>query len=349
MKAKKTILRTTRILFSTVLAIIFALSIFSCKQKNIRRYADVKKLDFGVAVRPSDMLFPERAKLLTDHFNILVSENNFKMQHLRPNANFWNWGDVDQLINFAEEHKMKVKGHTFIWHSQNSGFVSNLKTREDALKVLKETITETLTRYKGRIAEYDVCNEIFEEDGTLRNSVWMRNIGPEYIDIAFQTAREADPSVKLFLNDYSNEYAGTAKADAFYTLVKSMVERGIPIDGVGFQMHMIAEDPIKEAALLSNIRRFNDLGLTVSFTEVDVRIKMPVTPEKEAEQEAAYKTLLRIAMEEPNVKSFIMWGYTDAQSWIPASFGGYGSAHLFDDKFQPKPLYFTLMDMIKAK
>ncbi len=349
MKAKKSILRITRILFSTALAIVFALSIFGCVEKNIRRYADAKKLDFGVAVRPSDMLYPERAELLADHFNILVAENTMKMQYLRPNPTFWNWSDIDQLINFAEEHKMKIKGHTFIWHSQNSGFVSSLNTREDALKVLRETITETLTRYKGRIAEYDICNEIFEENGTLRDSVWMRTIGPEYVDIAFQTAREADPSVKLLLNDYNNEYAGTAKADAFYNLVKYMVERGIPIDGVGFQMHMIAKDPIKEAALLANIRRFNDLGLTVSFTEVDVRIQMPVTPEKEAQQEAAYKTLLRIAMEEPNVKSFILWGYTDLQSWIPATFGGYGSAHLFDDKFQPKPVYHTLMDMIKAK
>ena len=170
-KLQKNIVSIGKTIAFSTFVIVFSLSLFGCLEKNIRGYADAKKLDFGVAVRPSDMLYPERAELLADHFNILVSENNFKMQHLRPNANFWNWGDVDQLINFAEEHKMKVKGHTFIWHSQNSGFVSSLNTREDALKVLKETITETLTRYKGRIAEYDVCNEIFEDNGIGRAHV----------------------------------------------------------------------------------------------------------------------------------------------------------------------------------
>ncbi len=302
-----------------------------------------------MAVRPGDMLDPQRAKLLKEHFNLLVAENTMKMQYLRPTPTFWNWGDVDMLVNFAEANKMKAKGHTFIWHAQNPPFIMGLNSREAALKAMTETITETLTRYKGRIAEYDVCNEVFEEDGTLRNSVWMRNIGAEYIDIAFQTARAADPSVKLILNDYNNEYAGTAKADAFYALVKSMVERGIPIDGVGLQLHMMAKHPINETALRETIRRFRDLGLTVSFTEVDVRIQSPVTPDKEAEQESVYATLLGIAMDEPNVKSFILWGYTDAQSWIPATFGGYDSAHLFDREMKPKKVYRTLMDMIKAK
>lgn len=331
------------------LVFLAALSTGCNGAKTVRQHADKKNMRFGVAVRPGDLLDASKADLIKENFNVLVTENTMKLQYLRPSKTFWNWSDVDTLVAFAKENKMKVRGHTFIWHQQNPAFIGGLTTREEALAVMKETITETLSRYKGVFSDYDVCNEVFNEDGTLRDTVWLRAIGTDYIDIAFKTAREADPGLKLILNDYNNEYAGSPKGDAFYEYVKGMVARGIPIDGVGFQLHMMAQQPIQEEALRANIARFRELGLSVVFTEVDVRIKLPVTPEKEAEQTEVYAKLMEIALDEPNVNYVVLWGYTDSQSWIPAAFGGFGSAHLFTGDNKPKPVFTTVTDLIKAR
>lgn len=319
--------------------------LLSCSPATMRSLADKKQLLFGVAIRPSDLLDPKDARLLQKNFNILVAENIMKLQYLRPTEPFWNWSDPDKLVQFAENNNMKLRGHTFVWHNQNPPFINNLTNKEKAIQVLQDTINQVLTRYKGKFYEYDVCNEIIDDTGRLRDSIWMKTIGTEYIDIAFKTARAADPGVKLILNDYNNEYAGTTKGDAFYRLVKELVERNIPIDGVGFQLHVLAEQPINEQALRSNIKRFKELGLSVSFTEVDVRIKMPLTAEKQAAQQKVYLDLLRIALDE-KVSSFVLWGYTDAYSWIPGTFAGYGSAHPFDKDKTPKPVFKKMKEII---
>ena len=327
--------------------LVSAFLVLSCFSPTMRKIADTKQFLLGVAVRPSDLLDPKDTKLVQDNFNILVPENIMKLQYLRPTETFWNWSDPDKLVQFAEANNMKLRGHTFVWHNQNPPFINNLSEKNKAIQILQDTITQVLTRYKGKFYEYDVCNEVIDDNGVLRNSIWMKTIGPEYIDMAFKTARQADPSVKLILNDYNNEYAGTTKGDAFYKLVKDMVDRKIPIDGVGFQLHVMAEQPVNEQALRANIKRFRDLGLSVSFTEVDVRLKLPVTPEKEAAQQKVYLDLLRIAREE-QVSCFMLWGYTDAYSWIPGTFAGYGSAHPFDAKKNPKPVFNEMKKLVTS-
>lgn len=330
-----------------ILLVLTILCVAACSgQKTMRNLADKKNLTFGVAIQAGDIYDPATIALYTDNFNLFVPENTFKWKNIRPTLKFWNWSDMDKMVDFAEQNKIKMKGHTFVWHQQNPPYLDSLKTRDDAIAMLNEHITTIMTRYKGRIYEYDVANEVLNEDGTMRDTIWLRIIGPDYLDIAFKTAREADPKARLILNDYNNEYAGTAKGDGFYTLVKDLKERNIPIDGVGLQLHMIAKDPIKEAALRKNIQRFNDLGLFVSFTEIDVRVAVPLTPEKEKEQTAAYKKLMEIALTEPNAGSFIVWGYTDKKSWIPATFPGYGDAHLFDREVNPKPVWAELKTML---
>lgn len=314
--------------------------------KTVREFADKKKLHFGVSVQAADVLDPATIDLVTENFNIIIPENTLKWANIRPNKTFWNWSDMDNIVAFAQKHKIIVKGHTFVWHQQNAPFVNALKTREDAIEVLEEQITEVMTRYKGKIAEYDVANEVLEEDGTMRNTIWLKTIGDDYLDIAFKAARKADPKAKLILNDYNNENMGNTKADAFYELVKSLIERNVPIDGVGFQMHLMAMHPVQEEAVRANVARFRELGLTVSFSEIDVRVKLPMTPEKEAEQIDVYTKLMEIVLTEPNVDSFIMWGYTDKMSWIPQFFPGFGFAHLYDRDVQPKPVYEVIKKMI---
>lgn len=339
----------TRILGSATLFAAACLTLASCGLSTMRSRADKAGVTFGLAVQAGDVLDPAVKKFIVSNFNLIVPENTLKWQHIRPTKTFWNWSDMDALVAFAEENKIAMKGHTFVWHQQNPPYVSGLKTREEAVALLTDQITTIMTRYKGKIREYDVANEVLNEDGTLRDTVWLRAIGPDYLDIAFKAARAADPGAILVLNDYNNEYAGTAKADGFYELAKSLKERGVPLDAVGLQLHLMADFPLDAEALKKTIARFRELGMPVSFTEVDVRVKLPLTPEKEAAQRAIYEGLLDIAKNESGAGTFVLWGYTDKKSWIPASFPGYGSAHPFDAKGEPKPLYDGMKELLGKK
>jgi endo-1,4-beta-xylanase len=321
-----------------------------CNQpRTVSEYATKKGLLFGVAVQAGDISNPVDAALIKQNFNLIVPENTMKWSLLRPNKTFWNWSDMDALVAFAQKNKMKIKGHTFLWHQQNPGYVNNLKTREEAIALMSDQITTVMTRYKGKIFEYDIANETLNDDGTMRDSIWYTTIGPDYLDIAFRTARKADPGAKLILNDYNTENIGSAKSDAFYELVKGMVDRKVPIDGVGIQMHLMAEPPVNEQSVRDNIKRLNQLGLAVSFTEVDVRAVLPVTPGREQEQINVFTKLMEIALSEENAKTYIVWGYTDKRSWVPAFFPGYGNANLFDKDLKPKKAFYSLAKMIKEK
>lgn len=334
----------------TVVTLTVALSAIGCAtEKTVRKAADKKHLIFGTAIQPASITTPAERQLIKDNFNLIVPENTMKWQNLRPNADFWNWSDMDAMVAFAQKNKIQMRGHTFVWHQQNPPYVNNLKTREAAIALLDDHITTTMTRYKGKIYEYDIANEVLNENGTMRESLWYTVLGPDYVDIAFIIARKADPEARLVLNDYNNENKGNAKADAFFELAKGMKNRGIPIDGVGMQLHLSADSPLDEQAIRDNIRQFNDLGLFVNFTEIDVRVAMPVTPEREKAQIAIYEKLLVIAQSEPNAHNIIVWCYTDKNSWIPRTFPGYGSAHLFDVDLNPKPAFLALAKMIRAK
>lgn len=322
-----------------LVAAVLVLSLLSAgcsKKAPILKAADKHGLIFGTAIKAGDILDPEMSEFIASHFNLIVPEDTMKWRNIRPTKQFWNWVDLDKMVDFAEENDLVMKGHPLIWDEQTPGFVNSVKTKEDALEILVEHITEIMTRYKGRIRIYDVVNEPFEEDGSMLDSFWYRTCGTEYIDVAFRTAREIDPDAELILNEFNNEFAGHPKSDGMYEFVKGMVERGVPIDGIGIQMHIMAESYFNAEALRENIQRYADLGLTVSFTEIDIRIKNPVTEDKETQQVAAYRGLMEAALANENAKHFVVWGFADNRSWVPRAFSGYGSAHLFESDVEPR-------------
>jgi endo-1,4-beta-xylanase len=338
--------RIARRAFSVMIALAAFFIATACAKPTMASQFGKKGVTFGVAVQAADVLDPKCVAVVKENFNLIVPENTMKWRNLRPTKGFWNWSDMDAMVKFAAANGIAMKGHTFVWHQQNAPYVEGLKTRDEAIALLQEQITTVMTRYKGKIREYDVANEVLNEDGTMRDTVWLRTIGDDYLDIAFKAARAADPDAKLYLNDYNNEYEGSAKGDGFYELAKALKQRNVPIDGVGFQLHVMGTAPLNADNLRSNVRRFAALGLLASFTEIDVRIPVPVTPEMEATQTEVYRQLLDIALTEPNARSFIVWGYTDKRSWIPAAFPGFGSAHLFDRAEKSKPAYEALKEMI---
>ncbi|MBQ0161886.1 MAG: endo-1,4-beta-xylanase [Treponema sp.] len=324
---------------SIVSIFLMAVLCFSSCGKSFRDGAKEKGFNSGIALAAGSFLDPNVAKIVKENSYIVVSENSMKWQNLRPNKTFWNWNDVDQLIKFADENGMIVKWHTLFWHQQNSNFISSNWTREEALAAMDEHIETIMTRYKGKIKEYDVVNEMFEEDGSFRQNVWYKTIGPDYIEHALIKAREVDPDAKLYLNEYNNEEKGNRKADAMFNFVKDLKDRGVPIDGVGMQLHLDTSYNYSEEAVRRNIQRYAEIGIDISFSEVDIRVPMDSVEAHQALQTERYLSLYKLAAENSNVKSVITWGWTDKGSWIPATFPGKGSALMYDAQGKPKPVY----------
>lgn len=330
-----------------LLGAVFAAAVLTaCSSSKPAEIARKANIDFGVAIKAGDVLDQKTSKFIAANFNMIVPEDTMKWRNLRPTKDFWNWSDLDNMVKYAEKNRIKIKGHVFLWHEQNPGYVNTKKSREEAIALMEEQITTVMSRYRGKIQEYEIVNEMLNEDGSMRETPWYKNIGPDYIDLAFHTARKADPDAVLIINDFNNEYMGTAKGDSCYELVKGMKQRGVPIDAVGFQLHLIA-NPLDREAFINNIRRYHELGIAVKFTELDVRIKNPVTPEKEKIQLDIYMDIMKAALNEKNTASIIFWGYTDRLSWVPRFFGGYGSACPFDKNDKPKPVFKEMVELMR--
>jgi endo-1,4-beta-xylanase len=282
---------------------------------------------------------------LAREFNILVAENEMKFDRIEPSRNNFNWERADELIAFAEENNMKVRGHTLVWHQQ-SGWAEGLDvSREEMIEVMKNHIQAVVGRYQGRVWQWDVVNEgIDDGGGILRDTFWRRKIGDDYIDLAFQFAHEADPDALLFYNDYSGEGMG-GKSDKIFNFVTDMLERGLPIHGVGLQCHF-QNTGFPAQDMDRNMKRLNELGLMVAITELDFRINMPADDADLEQQKDNYKEIMRICLENPNCTSMLTWGFTDRYSWIPNFFNGYGAALPFDEDYFPKPAYYGIWEAL---
>lgn len=319
-------------------------------QNTLRELAQSKGIQIGAAVNPSlltnDSVYK---KILAQEFNTIVCENHMKWKYLQPERNNFTFNTADSMVNFAIKNSMKIRGHVFVWHhpGPNPAWVASETNRDSLLKKMEQHITTVMKHYKGKVYEWDIVNEAFDDAAKplLRNSFWKNVIGPSFIDSAFTYARRADSSCLLFYNDYSIEHIN-AKSDSLYAFVKKMKERNVPIDGIGFQCHYLLNQ-LDTASFAKNIKRFKALGLKVSITEVDIAINLPLTPEKLQAQKVEYKNLMLMAMRE-NITTFLLWGFTDKASWIP-QFYNYtkGGALIYDSLYQPKPSYYGLQEALK--
>ncbi|RCX19261.1 GH35 family endo-1,4-beta-xylanase [Anaerobacterium chartisolvens] len=321
--------------------------------QSLRALAAKKGMLIGTAVGSNFYSNPD-AKFkdtLQREFSMLVCENEMKFDALEPQQNSFNFSRPDQLLSYAQSNGMAMRGHTLVWHAQNPSWITNGNwTRDTLLAAMKNHISKVMAHYKGKIKEWDVANECIADNGSgLRGeSIWRRVIGDDYLDYAFKYAREADPDALLFYNDYNIEDMGSAKADKAYAILSDMKSRGIPIDGVGFQSHFING---MSSSYLSNIdkniKRYAAIGLKVSLTEVDIRIKLPADSSAYQTQANNYGDLMKICLSNPNCTTFVLWGFTDKHSWIPGTFSGYGDALIFDSNYNPKPAYNSLINALK--
>ncbi|RSM59301.1 1,4-beta-xylanase [Amycolatopsis sp. WAC 01376] len=274
--------------------------------------------------------------VLTREFDNVTPENEMKWGVVEANRGQYNWSGADAIVDYAQRNGKSVRGHTLVWHSQLPGWVNNLGAGE-LRSVTQRHIATEMGRYRGKIRAWDVVNEMFNDDGTRRSSVFQQKLGDGYVADAFRWARAADPSAKLYINDYNTEGLN-AKSDALYKLVRTLKQQGVPIDGVGFQAHLATQYGFP-GGYQANLARFAALDVDVAITEADVRIPMPADTTKLNTQASYFKQLWDGCHAVARCVEFTTWGFTDRHSWVPDTFPGQGAACLFDSNLRPKPAY----------
>lgn len=318
-------------------------------ENSLRALAQSQGRLIGTAVK-SDTMLGDAAyhETLAGQFNLVTPENAMKFGPLSPARGSYHFAEADAIVAFAEEHGMRVRGHTLVWHLQQPDWLTGGQwSRDELIQILHEHITTVVGHYRGRLVAWDVVNEAVNDDGTLRDTLWLRGIGPEYIELAFRWAREADPDALLFYNDYNGEGLG-AKSDAIYALVADLKQRGAPIDGVGLQMHVAVDSWPAADEVTANMRRLAELGLQAHITEMDVRVPQPPAPDALTRQAEVYGRMLQVCLAAENCTAFSLWGFTDNYSWIPEFFPGWGHGLVFDVAYQPKPAFQELLNHLTA-
>jgi endo-1,4-beta-xylanase len=282
-------------------------------------------------------------------FNYVTCENEMKWDQLEPQKGQFSWNAADQIVNFATTNNMKIKGHTLVWYNQLPSWVQSLNSESAVRDAMVSHIKGVMQHYKGKIAVWDVVNEAVSIEGTsYRDCPFYKYLGKTYIDEAFKTAREVDATVKLYYNDYNDEGLN-AKSDFVYDLLKGLKDRGVPIDGVGMQMHYgKPNDTFTIDNLKANIKRLVDLGLEVVFSEMDVHRCGGMT---EAQQVTLYHDLVAACVGEPQCKAVTFWGLTDKYSWLNdySPLGCSGTkplGDLWDDSFKKKPAYTGVLNAL---
>src|ERR1700678_4264660 len=266
--------------------------------------------------------------LLAEQYSILVPENCLKWNWVRPTAETYSFDDADRLVAFAEAHGIKMRGHNFVWHEALPRWFAGTVNKDNAEKFLVDHIHTVGGRYKGKIHSWDVVNEaIWIQDGRpdgLRNtSPWFEMLGPEYIDLAFRTARETDPSALLTYNDYGIEYDNEDEAKkraAVLGLLRRMKKDNVPIDALGIQSHIHAAS---KNSFSKGVRELTKgakaLGLQVFVTEMDVKDDGVATNEMAERDKVVadvYRNYLSKALDGPEVKAVLTWGVTDKSTWL---------------------------------
>jgi len=286
-------------------------------------------------------------------FNSVTPENAMKMKNISLGRGLYNWTDADYIVDFAQQNGMRIHGHALVWYKSTPDWVTNfVGTKEDWKQILHEYIVAVVGKYKGKISSWDVLNEAINDDGTSRDCVWLQNIGIEYIDLCFQYAREADPDVLLFYNEYGTEYS-SAKRTAVNKLVNDLIGRSIPIDGIGLQMHTsIARS---NSDIQNAITVAAQTGLKIHVAEFDIK----VNPDKlqditynatlAAAQKEKYKVAAKALFDLPTTQryGFTFWGVCDTNSWIPAEYGCPDWPLPFDSDYNRKDAYYGILEGLK--
>jgi len=321
-------------------------------------------LRMGTAVIPFDLDHPDYQAIVAGQFSVVTPGNEMKWQVVEPTQGMFDWSGADRLVAFAEQHGQLVRGHTLLWHSQlpdwlTSGVANGTISNDQLRGLLHQHITTEVSRYKGRIWQWDVANEFFTDSNpsTINpNDFWVSHLGTGVIADAFRWAHQADPHALLFYNDYNiaGEDGSNAKSDAVFTWLKQMLAQGVPINGVGDQGHLDTQYGFSGTQMTQDLQRYASLGLKVAITEADVRTfvnnatdQVPTDHLATFAQPDEFGQMLKACLAVRQCISFTVWGFGDADSWVPGFFTGEGYATIYDVNLNPKPAYTELQQDLR--
>lgn len=310
------------------------------------------------------------ARLIPYQFNAATPENIMKAEIIHPGWDRYNFDLADKLVAYAKKNDIKVTAHTLIWHSQTPAFLRGIKSADSVRQYFISHINTVASRYDGKVYSWDVVNEALNEDGTLRNSIFLQKLGDDYIVEAFRLAQKAAPHTLLYYNDYNIEQP--KKRAGAIAVIKKIQAAGVRIDGVGIQGHWHVDNvPMKE--IEESIKEFSALGIQVAFTELDLSVLPnprgrnnsadisqtsqyneqinPYTKElpdsMQQKLAIAYGDLFNLFLKyKDNISRVTFWGVNDGQSWLNG-FPVRGRTNyplLFDRQYQPKPAFYKVIE-----
>jgi endo-1,4-beta-xylanase len=314
------------------------------------------RVKIGAAIEPATLERNE-VNLLASQFDSVVAENVMKPSRIQPGEGEFRFDRADAIVNFARAHDMAVRGHTLLWYLRTPDWFWEDKnglpaSRDLVLARLKRHIEAVVGRYKADVYAWDVVNEVIDasQPNCLRNDKWFQVVGPDYVDLAFRYAHAVDPQARLFINDYSTTQPD--KLQCLERFVKGMLARGVPVHGVGHQMHVSLFEP-SAAQVNEALSVFARLGLENQITEMDMTLYrrhaylLSDDPEKLVlEQGKRYKELMSVFLRHPEVTSVTWWGVSDAHTSRNAYWDWWRSDQplLFDRQQRPKPGFWGIVE-----
>ncbi|MFE2641125.1 endo-1,4-beta-xylanase [Streptomyces nigra] len=287
---------------------------------------------FGVAIASGKLGDSTYTSIANREFNSVTAENEMKIDATEPNRGQFNFSSADRVYNWAVQNGKEVRGHTLAWHSQQPGWMQSL-SGSSLRQAMIDHINGVMAHYKGKIAQWDVVNEAFADgsSGARRDSNLQRT-GNDWIEVAFRTARAADPSAKLCYNDYNVENWNWAKTQAMYNMVKDFKSRGVPIDCVGFQSHFNSGSPY-DSNFRTTLQNFAALGVDVAVTELDIQ----------GASSSTYAAVVNDCLAVSRCLGVTVWGVRDSDSWRASD-----TPLLFNNDGSKKAAYSAVLNALNG-